>query len=47
MIGVYPDGGIKLKMSVHHNYELERVILGFGDSISVLKSRRLIQSIKR
>lgn len=47
MIGEYPDGGIKLKLSVHHNYELERVILGFGDSITVLKPRRLKQNIKR
>jgi len=47
MIGEYPDGEIKLKMSVHHNYELERVMLGFGDSITVLKPRSLEQSIKR
>ncbi len=47
MIGEYPDGAILIKLRVHHNYELERLILGFGDSITVLKPRRLKQNIKK
>lgn len=47
MIGEYPDGAILIKLNVHHNYEFERLILGFGDSITVLKPHRLKQKIKR
>lgn len=47
MIGEFPDGAILIKMRVHHNYELERLIMGFGDSITVLKPRRLKQQIKK
>ncbi len=47
MIGEYPDGAILVRLKVHHNFELERLILGFGDSITVLKPRRLRQKIKK
>lgn len=47
MIGEFPDGAILIRLCVHHNFELERLILGFGDSITVLKPRRLKQRIKK
>lgn len=47
MIGEYIDGSILISLRVHHNYELERLILGFGPAINILKPRRLRQKIKR
>ena len=47
MIGEYTDGSILIKLIVHHNYEIERLILGFGPSITVLKPRRLKQRMKK
>lgn len=47
MKGEYSDGSILVALSLHHNYELERLILGFGPSITVLKPRRLRQRIKK
>lgn len=47
MIGEYTDGSILIRLRVHHNYELERLILGFGDSITVMKPRRLKSRIKK
>lgn len=45
--GDYPDGAILISLYVHHNFELERMILGFGPSVTVLKPRRLKQRIKK
>ena len=47
MIGEYSDGSILISLRVHHNYEIERLILGFGPSITVLKPRRLKQRMKK
>lgn len=47
MIGEYTDGSILISLIVHHNYEIERLILGFGPSITVMKPRRLKQRIKK
>ena len=47
MIGEFSDGAILIKLRVHHNYEFERLILGFGPSITVMKPRRLKQRIKK
>lgn len=47
MIGEYPDGSVKIGLCVHHNFELERLILGFGPAITILKPRRLKQRIKK
>lgn len=41
------DGGIVIGINVQLNFELEREILGFGDSITVLKPRQLKQRILR
>ena len=47
MIGEYADGSVLISLRVHHNYELERLILGFGPSILVLEPKRLKRKIKR
>lgn len=40
------DGSIVINLFLIENFELERVILGFGESIEVLKPERLRQRIK-
>ncbi|MEM7162569.1 MAG: WYL domain-containing protein [Bacteroidota bacterium] len=40
-------GNITIRIKVHLNFELERLILGFGDAIQVLKPRQLKQRIKK
>lgn len=41
------DASIIVALKVHHNYEIERLILGFGKAIEVLQPRRLKQRIRR
>lgn len=41
----YDDKSILIKMKVHHNYELERLILGFGNSIEVVEPKNLRRRI--
>ncbi|MBC7923792.1 MAG: WYL domain-containing protein [Ferruginibacter sp.] len=41
-----PSSGIVVSLRVQHNYELEREILGFGDSVKVLAPERLRRRIK-
>ena len=43
----YEDGRSRISLLVHHNYEIERLILGFGQGITVLKPTRLRRQIKR
>lgn len=40
------DGSIIINLFLIENYELERIILGFGDSLEVLKPQRLRNRIK-
>lgn len=40
------DGSVTISVKVHLNLEFERMILGFGDSIEVLKPSRLRKRIK-
>lgn len=40
------DGAITIELQVHQNYELERLILGFGDSIQVLAPISLKRRMK-
>ncbi len=47
MIGEYADGSILITLRAHHNFELERLILGFGSSMTVIKPRRLRNRIKK
>ena len=37
----YEDGSIEVVLKVKINFELERLILGFGDAIEVLKPQKL------
>lgn len=37
----YDDGSITFKIKVHHNFELERLLLGFGESLEVISPRSL------
>ncbi len=41
------DGSVIVSIYVHLNYEFERLILGFGNSIEVLKPRNLRKRIQR
>lgn len=43
----FDDGSVLIKIKVHLNYELERLILGFGNSIEVLKPRQLRNRIRK
>ena len=47
MIGEFPDGSILVSLIVHHNYEIERLIMGFGPAITIMKPRRLKQRMKK
>lgn len=40
------NGYVIIELTVHQNYELERVILGFGDSIQVIKPLSLKRKIQ-
>ncbi len=46
-LGDYTDHSVKIRLTVHHNKELERLLLGFGSSIEVLKPRRLRNNLKK
>ena len=41
MIERLKDGSILIELKVHLNYEFERLILGFGNSIEVIEPRQL------
>lgn len=41
------DNGMIFKMKVHLNFELERLILGFGDSIEVIQPRQLRKRMRK
>jgi len=41
-----PNGSVIFKLSVHINFEFERLILGFGDTIEVMKPSILRKRIK-
>lgn len=40
------DGSIIIHLFIIHNYELERILLGFGDSLEVLRPENLRERIK-
>ena len=46
LITQHPDGRIHIRLHLHLNFELDRLILGFGDSIKVLAPRVLRRRIK-
>ncbi|WP_107037964.1 helix-turn-helix transcriptional regulator [Brumimicrobium mesophilum] len=47
VVGRLQDGSVIISLKVHLNFEFDRLILGFGDSIKVLKPRYLKNRIKR
>ena len=47
LIEMLDDGSIIIELRVHHNFEIERLILGFGDAIEVLKPKRLRNRIRK
>ncbi len=47
VLGDYPDGSVLVGLRVHHNFEIERLIMGFGDSIEVIKPRKLRSKIRK
>lgn len=46
LVEYHPDGSADFKMKVCLNYELERVLLGFGDGIIVKSPRLLVKRLK-
>ncbi|TXF89710.1 WYL domain-containing protein [Neolewinella aurantiaca] len=40
-------GGVEIAFTVHHNFELERLLLGFGSSIEVLAPKVLRRKMKK
>ena len=47
LIEKHEDGSVTIKLYVHLNFELERLILGFGESIEVLEPRTLRKRIRK
>lgn len=47
ILGRNDDGSVTIKLFVHLNYELERLILGFGDAIEVLEPKVLRKRMLR
>ena len=47
IIEQHPDGSTTLQIRVHHNFEIERYFLGYGEAIEVLKPRRVKQRIRK
>jgi len=46
IIEQHEDGSVTICVHLHLNYELERLILGFGESVQVLKPKNLRRRIK-
>jgi predicted DNA-binding transcriptional regulator YafY len=47
VLKTHEDESITVKLNVHINFELERLILGFGDTIEVIEPRVLRKRIRR
>ena len=47
LIEKHQDHSMTFQINVHHNFELERLLLGFGEGITVISPKRLIDRIKR
>jgi len=41
------DGSVLVSLRVHHNFEIERLLLGFADSIQIIKPRKLRNRMKK
>jgi len=47
LVEQYEDGSVQISIYVHHNLEIERLILGFGESVQVLAPKLLQKRIQR
>ena len=47
IIETYPDNSVLISIDVHQNYELERLLLGFGEGLEVKAPRRLRRRMKQ
>ncbi len=47
ILETHEDGSVIVKLNVHINFELERLILGFGDAIEVIQPKILRKRIRR
>lgn len=47
LVEKFADGSITVELYVHLNYELERLIMGFGETVEVLAPRNLRGKIKK
>lgn len=47
MIEQHEDHSMTFQLRVHHNFELEKKLLGFGEGVRVLKPARLVRQLKR
>lgn len=45
LLETYENGGAKFSIQVHHNFEIERIFLGFGEGVRVLKPERFRRRI--
>lgn len=45
LIQEFPNRSILIELMVHHNFELERIILGFGDGVQVIEPALLRQNV--
>ena len=46
LIERHADGSITLYLRVHHNFEIERLIMGFGEGVEIIKPLKLRNRIK-
>ena len=46
LIERHADGSITLYLRVHHNFEIERLIMGFGEAVEIIKPLKLRNRIK-
>ena len=47
MVERHEDRSMTFSMRVHHNFELEKKLLAFGEGITVLKPARLVKKLKK
>ena len=47
MVERHEDRSMTFSMRVHHNSELEKKLLAFGEGITVLKPARLVKKLKK
>ena len=46
LLNEFEDGSVIIGLKVHHNFEIERLLIGFADSIEILKPNSLRKRLK-